>query len=144
MNSKHLCCPHSHCNFGIFIFSSVHSLFCGFQLAVFYALVQSLFWDLLQLFLRHLSFLLPLPIMRSPLCPLLSPQAPLIHGYWCGLHSQSLVMWPVSWLCPRARQPLWRLTGHSSAHTLGRLAELPPVAFFKQSSFSNSRTPAPP
>lgn len=73
--------------------------------------------------------------LSVPLYPSSSPLTPSIQSYWGESFlawSVQSVMWPLSWLCPRASQPLWRLTGHSSAHTLGRLAELPPVASFKQ------------
>ena len=45
--------------------------------------------------------------------------------------SAQSVMWPQIWLFLRARQPLWRLTGHSSTqHTwqAGRAALLPPLS----------------
>lgn len=35
-------------------------------------------------------------------------------------------IWPLLWLCPRARQLLWRLTDHSSTQRLGTLVDLPP------------------
>lgn len=126
MNSEHQHCSHSpFWNSAIPVFDlAVYSLVQSFSLSVL------MYWDLFfSLCLRYATLMMP------SLRPLLYQKASSVQGQWRESFPSRFtqaVMWPVS--CCRARQPLWRLTGRSSAHTLGRQAELPPVASFRQPS----------
>lgn len=65
--------------------------------------------------IRPLPFVVPSAISLAPLCPLLSPSAPLIQGYWVKFFwSPQSVMWPLSWLRPDIHYEDWQAT---AAHT---------------------------
>lgn len=106
---------------------------CRFPYNFFFVTSQK--FPVLYITLVHLT----IPASLSPfcLCPCCVSHQQMSASHGCQgrrvfftdrwfAHS---VTWLQSWLCPVARQPLWRPTGHSGTHKIGMLAELPLLPF---------------